>query len=100
MYAAQTREEIESTQNGSQQFNTPDWSRKVNDKFDIFYLDYQYRDHVTVHAGYWHERYDPTAWGLDRVFPDTVSNMLAAANNYNVNTVLLSLKLRLVVRGA
>ena len=145
VYAAYTREEIESTQNGSQQFNTPDWSGKVKDEFDTvvfglkwpelftrvdmnldytfaksggdtnmsvsgarsgfpelrtrlhsirLYLDYQYRDRITIRAGYWYERYDSTDWGLDSVFPDTVPNMLslgAAAYNYNVNTVLLSL---------
>jgi MtrB/PioB family decaheme-associated outer membrane protein len=57
------------------------------------YLDYQWRDNLSIRAGYWYERYDTSDWALDGVNPDTVSNLLALgadAFDYNVNTVWLS----------
>ena len=145
IYAAYTVEEIESTQYGSQQFNSPDWTSDTKDEFDtlvlgfvwpeIFsrfdlnldytyakssgdidmnvsgarsafpqldtqldsvrlYVDYHVRDNMTIRAGYWYEHYSSSDWALDYVFPATVPHLLslgANAQNYNVNTVLLSI---------
>ena len=144
MYAAYTREEIESRQTGSQTFSTPDWTGDTQDEFDTLvvgfqwpelfsradltvdytyakstgdidmnasaarsafpaleteldslrvYLDFAVRENMTLRAGYWYEHYSSSDWGLDGVFPATVPHLLslgASANNYNVNTVLLS----------
>lgn len=42
LYAAYTREEIESNQNGSQQFIVPDWSGDVQDEFDNLVLGFKW----------------------------------------------------------
>jgi hypothetical protein len=42
MYAAYTREEIESTQNGSQQFDSPDWIGDTKDEFDNLVLGFKW----------------------------------------------------------
>jgi MtrB/PioB family decaheme-associated outer membrane protein len=42
MYAAYTREEIDSKQNSSQQFSAPDWSGDVQDEFDNLVLGFKW----------------------------------------------------------
>jgi len=42
VYGAYTREEIESKQNGSQQFLVPDWSSDVKDEFDSLVLGFKW----------------------------------------------------------
>jgi MtrB/PioB family decaheme-associated outer membrane protein len=145
IYAAYTREEIDSKQNSSQRFNTPDWTGDTSDEFDTLivglkwpelfsrvdlnldytyakssgyidmnvsaarsafpqletqldsvrlYADFKVRENLKVRAGYWYEHYSSSDWALDYVFPATVPQLLslgANAQNYNVNTVLLSL---------
>ena len=59
------------------------------------YATYRLKDDMSLHAAYWHERYDSDDWALDGVAPDTVGNVLSLGEtspSYNVNAVALSLR--------
>lgn len=59
------------------------------------YADYRLKDNMSVHAGYWYERYDTRDWALDGVDVDTISNVLSLGEtspDYELNVVSLSLR--------
>jgi MtrB/PioB family decaheme-associated outer membrane protein len=59
------------------------------------YATYHLQDDMSVHAVYWHERYDSDDWALDGVVPNTISNVLSLGElspSYSVNAVALSLR--------
>ena len=140
------REEIKSTQVGSQTFSIADWSGEnkdifyfvgvgvkhaaIKDKLDVgadlstsrswskvsvntgvsnppfpdlstkldslkLYANYRLKKDVSLHAGYWFQRFDSRNWMLDGVAPGTIPNVLSLGEQspqYHVNLFRLSVK--------
>jgi MtrB/PioB family decaheme-associated outer membrane protein len=69
----------------------PDLETK-RDTFKL-YATYRLKEDMSLHAAYWHERYDSDDWSLNGVVPDTVGNVLSLgedSHSYNVNALGLS----------
>lgn len=59
------------------------------------YADYKMKDHMTLSAAIWHERYATDDWTLDGVTETTISNVLSLGEtspDYNVNAITVSMR--------
>ena len=59
------------------------------------YADYRMKNNMSLHAGYWYERYDSENWTLAGVAPDTIPNVLTfgeQAPQYRVHVIAVSVK--------
>jgi MtrB/PioB family decaheme-associated outer membrane protein len=59
------------------------------------YATYRVKEHVSLRAGYWYERYDSATWALAGVTPATIPNVLTLGQQspqYDVHVIALSAK--------
>ncbi len=87
-----TRSEI-SINTGAGQGAFPDMSSKLQSL--KLYATYKMKDNVSLHASWWHERFDSANWMLDGVGPATIPNVLTLGEvppRYSLNFVRLSVR--------
>lgn len=93
IYAAYTREEIESTRNGSQLYSSPDWAGDSKDQFDTLVLGFVWPElfsRVDLNLDYTYAKssgdIDMSVSGLRSAFPqlDTEFSSLRLYLNYQI----------------